>query len=558
MLYTRLFGKTLRSVPQDIKSHAYALLVRGGYIRPLGQGLYSYLPLGLRVFQNIRKIIYEEMMSLGGQEVLVPFVNPRDIWKKSGRDNLIDKELVRFKDRSNRELVLAPTHEEAMVELVRSAINSYRDLPILLFQFQNKFRDEERTRGGLVRTKEFMMKDAYSFHKSYSDLNNFFPKIFASYQNIFQRCGLDIMVANSDVGFMGGEKAYEFLMPTEWGDDVVIYCPSCGYKANCEIAVGGKQYYSGTLKDLKKKYTPDCTTMDNLSACLDVPKNKLAKTMVYKTRDELVMAVVRADYEVSEEKLSRYLGKPVIGLADNKELKSHGLVPGFVSPMDLKTDMRVVVDDTVVNTANLVFGSNKKNYHLDNVNFGRDFETEEVADIVRIQADDYCLQCGEKLHEMRVMELGNIFKLRDYYSKSMNLCIQDDKGERIFPHMGAYGIGMGRLVSAIVEANHDEKGITWPESIAPFKVFLISIGKSLSVKKSVDKIHDELGDAALLDDRHESPGVKFRDAEILGIPYRIVVSTRNLQKGLVELKIRKTGDTMLVSIEEAIRRIQET
>jgi prolyl-tRNA synthetase len=525
------------------------LLLKGGFIRTLGQGLFSFLPLGVRVVDNIKGIIREELERLEGQEVEIPLVNPYKIWRQGGRADLVDKELVRFKDRTGRELVLSPTHEEAMVEFVRASLNSYRDLPVFLYEFQLRFRDEERTRCGLIRSKEFLMKDGYSFHRSYSDLNNFFPKLFAAYQRIFSRCHLDVFSAEAGVGYIGGEKSYEFVMEASFGDDVVIICDECGYRANREVAFGIKEPTGGKPEALAKVYTPGCTTMERLSGHLEVPRSKLAKAMVYKTRKGFVMSVVRGDYEVSTEKLTRYVKSHVLGLATKGELEQLGLVPGYLSPIGLQAEMPIIVDDVVANSINLVYGSNEEGLHYINANFGRDYESEYVADIARIKAGNRCKQCGASLREQRVVELGNIFKLGDFYTRSMGLSFQDDNGNQVFPHMGAYGIGLGRLMAAIVERNNDERGIIWPPHLAPYKAFLMGIGKSLQVKNVVERMHDEYSSEILLDDRSESPGVKFKDADLIGLPMRIVVSSQHLQQGKVEFHDRRTDETWLVALD---------
>ncbi len=550
MRYTSLFGKTYRKVPQAVKSQSYIYLLRGGFIRPVSRGLFSFLPLGVKVLENIKNIIQEEMVALGGQEVIVPFVSPYSIWKRSGRALLIEKELIKFNDRTGHDLVLSPTHEEAMVELVRSCINSYRDLPVFLFQIQNKFRDEERTRLGLIRTKEFLMKDAYSFHRSFSDLNNFFPKVYAAYQRIFDRCSVPVLTAESGVGFIGGEKSYEFLMEAEFGEDVLILCNNCGYRANREVAVGVKHIKMEKPVPMTKQYTPHCTTMETLSAHLNLPKSKLAKAMVYKTIHGYVMALVLGNHDVSTEKLARILKTPVIRKANREELEGLGLLPGFLSPVgELKLEIPVVADDAVANSANLVYGSNTPEMHYLNINFGRDYETEHVGDIAMIGGENLCKQCGHEMEARRVVELGDIFKLGDFYTRAMNLSFQNDNGIQVFPYMGAYGIGIGRLMAAIVESNHDEKGIIWPSKIAPFKAFLMGIGKSLKVKQTVEKLHADFSAEVLLDDRLESPGVKFQDADLLGIPLRIVVSPKHLRNGKIEFHDRGTEETWLADLD---------
>ncbi len=552
MLYTRLFGKTLRERPQEGSSKSYQLLQQAGFVRTLGQGLHSLLPLGMRVYRRVCEVIRQEMDALGGQEVLVPLVNPYEIWKLAKRAEMIGPSMIRFRDRSGHELVLSPSHEEAMVELIRIGLNSYRDLPVLLYQFQSKFRDEEKVKGGLIRSKEFVMKDAYSFHRSYADLNNFFPRMFQAYERIFRRLGVEVLSAESGVGYMGGEKAYEFLMPSKEGEDVVVVCDHCGYRANREVAIAHKEYSSQNPLPAEKIHTPECTTMHRLSKFLKLPKSKLVKSMVYRSSEGLVLAVIRADYEISSEKLSQISKRQIIELASSVQLELRGISPGFVSPLGIPEDVLVVVDDSVANSNNLVMGGNEQDLHYVNINFGRDFESNLVGDIARVRGKDSCFQCASPLKEVRAIELGNIFKLGDIYSRSMDLEFQDDKRKRYYPHMGSYGIGIGRLMSAMVAANRDEKGIGWPKEAAPFKVFLMGIGKSHKVKEAVFNLYQELGeDLVLVDDRVESPGVKFFDADLIGIPYRVVVTTGLLSSNEVEIYERASGKTWQVPLEEA-------
>ncbi len=556
MRYSKLLGKTHREIPHESPSESYSLLHRGGFVRQLGHGLFSFLPLGMRVIKNLQALIIEEIDKLGGQEIYAPVITPADIWRKSGRYDWDNKEMIRFHDRHGRELVISPTHEEAFVEIIRSSLASYRDLPILLYIFQEKFRDEERTKGGLIRSKEFYMYDAYSFHRSYIDLNNFFPKMFAAYSKIFKRCGIKTKAAEAGVGFIGGEKSYEFLMPSKDGDQVIITCEHCGYCANRDIAVGGKEHLTGQPLAMEKVKTPECTTMEELSRHLEIPRQRLAKTLVYSTPQGLVMAVVRGDYELGEEKLSKHLQVPVCRLATNEELYAAGLVPGYLSPFNTDKSLRIVVDDTVADSPNLVFGANEEGFHLLNVNYGRDYESSDVADISLTEEEKNCLQCGGTLKETKAIEVGHIFKLGDYYSRNMNLVFQEDRGTSTYPHMGCYGIGLGRLMDSIVQANHDENGIIWPSSVAPFKIFLMSVGKSLGVKRVVEKLYEELEHDTLYDDRDESPGVKFKDADLLGIPVRIVVSGKHLGEGLVELRERKSGKITLVHTERVLEEVR--
>ncbi|MFQ3619664.1 MAG: proline--tRNA ligase [Spirochaetales bacterium] len=547
MLYSRLFPKTLREVPQDLRSTSTALLLKGGFIRVLAQGLYGILPLGMRVLKNLEKLIREEMSSLGGQELSVPLVTPREFWRKSGRDLWIDRDMVRFEDRSGKELVISPTHEEAFVEIIRSSIQSYRDLPLFLYQFQLKFRDEEKPRQGLIRAKEFRMKDGYSFHRSYTDLNNFFPKIYAAYMRIFNRCEIPVVVAEAGVGYMGGEKSFEFLMPFDLGDDTVVHCPTCDYRANKEVALGAKEYEVEPLQEMEKVHTPGCSTMKALSKVLKTPTSRLAKTLAYRTAKGIALAVVRGDYEVSIEKLRRLLQQPILGFATAEEVEQYSLVPGFLSPLGVNSDLPIVIDDLVSNSLNLVYGANEAEYHYKNVNYGRDYDGGIVGDIAMVKKGQRCIFCGTPLQFMPTLELAHIFKIGDYYCRSMDLSFQEERGSRAFPHMGAYGIGLERMLAAVVEANHDDQGIIWPLALAPFRAYLLTIGKSGTVRQTAEHIHNSLKDIVLFDDRPESAGVKLKDADMVGIPLRLVVSTNGLKEGYVEVRERRTGMVVKVS-----------
>lgn len=559
MRYSRLLAHTLRAAPHGVRSVSYQLLVRAGFIRSLGNGLFSFLPLGHRVLRNIKRIVSEEMEAIGGQEVMVPLVNPRELWERTGRVDALQNDLARFTDRSGKALVLAPTHEEAMVELVRDCLNSYRNLPLLIYQYQLKFRDEEKTRCGLMRTKEFLMKDGYSFHRTFADLNNFFPRMFRTYRRIFERCHVDVIPAEAGVGYMGGDRSFEFLMESPCGDDTLTICDNCGYHANAEIAVGLRDIKREAPKELEKVATPDCRTMRRLSRYLERPLTELAKPMVYRAGSELLIVVVRADHEVSIEKLQRVVGEPVQGLAAIELVEELGLAPGYLSPIGLDwtepsagtvSDIRVVVDEVAANSPNLVYGANEPGMHFLNGNFGRDYDADLVGDVARIPEGSRCVHCGHELSQRRVTELGHIFRLGDFYSRTMDLFYRGERSEKIYPLMGSYGIGLGRLISGIVEQNHDEKGIIWPVEIAPFSGFLMSIGRSPTVRRIAESLYEELGDRVLYDDRHESIGTKMKDADLIGIPIRVVVSADTVQDGTVEVRLRRSHEVRRVPIEE--------
>jgi prolyl-tRNA synthetase len=554
MRYSQVFGNnTLRHNPSTSRSISYSLLLRGGYVRALGSGLFALMPMGIRVMNNIKEIIRAEMEDLGGQEMSLPLVVPHNLWKKTGRDKLIGKELVQFSDRTGHQLVLSSSHLEPITQLARLSINSYRDFPRFLYQFETKFRDEEKVKYGLFRAKEFTMNDAYSFHRSYVDLNNFFPKVFKAYKTIFEKCGIEIIVAESAVGSLSGDRAYEFLMPCSWGDNNIIKCSSCGYTANIDVAVGIKNTISEIPRAAEEISTPGCSSLEALMEFLEIPAERIAVTTLYRTIKGWALVTYRGDYEVSIEKLSRLLEEPVIGPASNEEVEAMGLVPGYLFPSKEHTGFRLVIDDLVAESDNIVVGADKPDMHIKNINFGRDFESDLVGDITRVHVDNKCIRCETGLEEQPAIEVGNIFKLGDFYSKSIGLSFTEENGDVVHPHMGSYGIGLERLMSAIVEANHDESGIIWPYKLAPYKFYLMGIGKSFRVKNVVESLSEELGSDVLFDDRHESVGVKFKDFDLLGIPFRIVVSTKSLLDGNVEYYERSSGKTWRVPLEMVIK-----
>ncbi len=558
MLYSRLFGQTVRQVPREVRATSYKLLVQGGYVRPLAQGLFSYTPLGMRVVNNLKRLIREEMEQIGAQEVMAPVVNPREIWEASGRDALIEESMVRFVDRRGHHLVLAPTHEEAMVELVRQGIRSYRDLPIILYQFQTKFRDEARVRCGLVRTREFVMKDAYSFHRTFTDLNSFFPRMFATYRRIFERCHVPVTAAQAGVGYMGGDRSYEFLMPCDCGDDYLIQCDTCGYAANGEVAVGDCDAVQETPLPIEPVQAPEnagVRTMNGLRQLLEIPRSRMLKAMLYRTFDTTVMAVVRGDHQVSEEKIAAVLERRILGRAGGELLAELDIAGPWLSPLDLpeKTRERIIVlvDEVVAAESNLFAGSNQPGRCYRNVNFGRDFSADQVADIIRVPEGTGCRHCNDgTLKRIQAMELGNVFRLGTFYTEAMHLYVDDEHGRRVYPHMGSYGIGIGRLIAAVVESNHDDRGIVWPPELAPFSVYLMAIGKSLSVRRAAEDLYRDLEVSTLYDDRFESISHKLKDADLLGIPVRVVVSRESVSEGMVEVALRSGAEPFKVPREE--------
>ncbi len=555
MRYSKIIGNnTLRKPPHKSSMASHSLLVQAGYVKPSGQGFYTLLPLGLKVVRNIMTIFREEISELGGQEVVLPMTVPLSFYKKSAREEIMEREMVSFKDRSGRTLVPAPSHIEPMVELVKQCTNSWRDFPQILFQFQRKFRDELHLSDGIIRGFEFLMCDAYSFHLNFTDLNNFFPRMFQACNRIFSRCCVPVVPAESAVGSLSGHKAYEFLFPHKKGRDILLECPACGYTANQEIATGYKDYQTAMPLPMEEVITSNVRNSHQAAEFFGISLSRIAKTLVYKTRDGFAVAVIQGDYEISIEKMSRFLETPIIRLANPSELESLGFDLGSMSPLGMeKKGFPIVVDEAVANGNNFILGTNRENFYLKNVNFGRDFETDLVGDLVRLKEGDSCFQCGEKFDSENAIELGNIFKLGEYYSRTMGLYYRDENSNPVYPNMGSYGIGIERLMSAVVEANRDEKGILWPQHLAPYTFFIMGIGHSLKVRETSVKLHEELGSSAILDDRHESPGVKFQDMDLIGIPYRIVVSTKTLAQGNVEFYERITGKVWTIPVEKTLR-----
>lgn len=554
MRMSRMFGRTLREIPAEAELPSHQLLLRAGMIRRLASGLYTLLPLAQRAVRKIEDIIREEMDAIGGQEIDMPLVHPAELWKKTGRwQQLAGKELVSFKDRNDREMVLAMTHEESVTDLVRGEINSYRQLPMMLYQIKLKFRDEPRPRGGLIRVREFTMKDAYSFHATQEDLDRYYEEVYQAYLRIFRRCGLKVVVVQSDPGMMGGKVAHEFMLITPSGEDDLILCTGCDYTANAEVAVMRKpEVDNGPPKPIEKVATPGCKTIEAVSNFLGVPKTQTLKAVFYTNGRELFFVGIRGDLEVNETKLRNALKEPDLWIADEEEVRRYGIVPGYASPVGVE-GVKVIIDDSVANTSNLVAGANEEGYHLMNVNYPRDFKADLVVDIARARDGDICVKCGSPLKAANGIEVGNIFKLGTKYSEALGATFLDKDGKRKPIIMGCYGIGIGRLLASIVEAWHDEDGIIFPITVAPYQFHLLSLGKSDEVIETAERLYEKLtsqGYEVLYDDRDESPGVKLKDADLLGMPIRLAVSRRTLERNSIEVKLRAEKEAELVEIDK--------
>ena len=554
MRRSQLFGRTLRETPSEAEIPSHRLLLQAGMIRRLIVGMYSYLPLAQRALRKIENILREEMDAIGGQEIDMPLVQPAGLWQETGRwEMLVGKELAGFEDRFGRKLVLAMTHEEAVTDLVRNQSNSYRQLPLMLYQIKLKFRDEPRPRAGLIRVREFAMKDAYSFHADEADLDRYYAQMHQIYLNIFHRLGIDVVVAESDPGIIGGSEAHEFMLITDSGEDKIIFCNGCNYRANAEVAVMQKpQIDNGEPEPTEEIDTPGQTTIEDVANYLGVEKKQTLKAVFYSTDESLIFAAIRGDIEVNETKLKNAVGATDLWFSTDEELQRYGLVAGYASPIDVK-GVKVVVDDSVASTTNLVAGANKPGYHLKNMNFPRDFKADIVTDISMAREGMSCVHCGGKLTEKRGIEVGNIFKLGTKYSETMDATYLSQKGRPELLFMGCYGIGLGRLLASIVETNHDKDGIIWPPTVAPYQIHLMYIGKGDEVRQRTESLYTHLraqGYEVLYDDRQESPGVKFKEADLLGMPVRFTISQRTLETNSVEVKHRTEQEKDLVKLDE--------
>jgi prolyl-tRNA synthetase len=557
MRLSNLFFTTLRDDPVEAEMPSHRLLLRAGYVRQLGSGIYSLLPLGFRVNKRVEQVIREEMDRIGSQEMEMPVVHPADIWRASGRYFKIGPELVRFKDRGERDMVLAMTHEEVVATLLRDIVQSYRQLPMMVYHFQTKFRDEPRSRGGLIRVREFVMKDAYSCDRDEAGLDQSYRLQYEAYERIFKRLGLEAIAVGADVGIMGGSDAHEFMVLNDYGEDTLVLCDQCGYAENQQIAEMRKPDPEPEnplpMEDVE---TPDATTIEALAAFLDVPRSRTAKAAFFMTGDgRFVVAIVRGDYDVNETKVVNAI-KATGGLrpALVEEITERGMQPGYGSPLGAR-DAVVVVDELVLRSPNLVAGANRVGWHVRNVSVPRDFTPDVVAEITNVREGDSCVRCGSPVKLRQGIEVGNIFKLGTDFSDSIGSFYLGEDGERHPIVMGSYGIGIGRNVACIVEAHHDEKGIVWPAEVAPYAAHLVSIGagREPRVNEVAEQLHAfsiEMGGEILWDDRDESPGVKFTDAELLGMPWILTVSPRSLAAGGVEVTERATGDRSTRSIED--------
>ena len=560
MRMAHLFGRTLRQAPADAELISHQLMVRAGMIRPLGAGIYSLLPLGYRVIRKVEAIIREEMDAIGGQEMLMPFVHPADVWKRSGRFESVGPEMTRLKDRGDRDMVLAMTHEEVVADLAATEINSYRQMPQIVYHLQSKFRDEPRARGGLIRVREFTMKDSYSLDVDEAGLELSYEAHARAYQRIFTRLGMDFIKVGADVGMMGGSKSEEYMAFSPNGEDILLICPHGDYAANREVATFQREPVPAEeLLPMEDVETPNTTTIQALAELLDVPLSRTAKAVFFVGGSgRFIFAVIRGDLDVNETKLRNAIKESDLVPATVEQIRAIGAEPGYGSPVGVH-DAFVIVDESIATSPNLVAGANRVGWHLKNVNLGRDFQADLVADIAAAAEGHRCPVCGAPMTARRAIEVGNIFKLGTRYSEALGATYLDAEGESHPIVMGSYGIGVGRGAATVVEQRYDDKGIRWPMSIAPFHVSLLSLGTDEPVIAATDDLYAALtaaGIEVLYDDRAERPGVKFNDAELIGNPIRLSISKRTLEAGEVELRLREGTESEMVSRETIVEHVR--
>ena len=567
MLATKLYAPTLREVPSDADVVSQQLMLRAGFMRKTANGLYSFLPLGWKSIKKIEAIVREEMDRASAQEIMMPILQPAEIWKESGRWNAYGAEMMRINDRHDNEFCLGPTHEEMITTLVKNEINSYRQLPVNLYQIQSKFRDERRPRYGLMRSREFIMKDAYSFDVDEAGLDESYKSMYDAYTRIFTRCGLTFSPVEADSGAIGGSGTHEFMAIAEAGEADIVYCTKCDYAANIEIGKPGiiKQDEE-VLQELSVVDTPNASTIEAVAEMLNLPLHKTIKAVVFSIDGKVVLAIVRGDHEVNEVAVQHaVLGSVEPEMATSEELEKVGLTVGFISPVGLQQtdEFAIVVDESVMETYNVCGGANKKDAHYVNINPKRDFNVEDiiVAPIRLITKDDVCPKCGGALEHAKGIEVGQVFKLGTKYSEALQATFLDQNGRPNPMIMGCYGIGVSRTLAAAIEQYHDENGIIWPRSIAPFEAVIVPINaKDEALMATSQTIYTALQNAGvdvLLDDRKDRAGVKFKDADLIGYPLRITVSKNTLENNEVEIQIRKSGEALPCAIDSVADKVTE-
>ena len=567
MLATKLYAPTLREVPSDADVVSQQLMLRAGFMRKTANGLYSFLPLGWRSIKKIEAIVREEMDRASAQEIMMPILQPAEIWKESGRWNAYGAEMMRINDRHDNEFCLGPTHEEMITTLVKNEINSYRQLPVNLYQIQSKFRDERRPRYGLMRSREFIMKDAYSFDVDEAGLEESYKSMYDAYTRIFNRCGLTFRPVEADSGAIGGSGTHEFMAIAEAGEADIVYCTKCDYAANIEIGKPGiMKQEEEALQELSVVDTPNASSIEAVAEMLNLPLHKTIKAVVFSIDGKVVLAIVRGDHEVNEVAVQHaVLGSVEPEMATPEELEKVGLTAGFISPVGLQQteEFAIVVDESVMETYNVCGGANKKDAHYVNINPKRDFNVEDiiVAPIRLITKDDVCPTCGGSLEHAKGIEVGQVFKLGTKYSEALQATFLDQNGRPNPMIMGCYGIGVSRTLAAAIEQYHDENGIIWPRSIAPFEAVIVPINAKdealMSTSETIYTALQEAGVDVLLDDRKDRAGVKFKDADLIGYPLRITVSKNTLENNEVEIQIRKSGEALPCAIDSVATKVTE-
>jgi prolyl-tRNA synthetase len=561
MRYSKMLIPTTKETPAEAEVISHQLLLRGGFIRKLTSGLYTYLPLGLAAMQKVADIVRQEMNRAGAQELLMPMVQPADLWEESGRWQKYGPELLRFTDRHNRDYCLGPTHEEVITDIARRELHSYRQLPMNLYQVQTKFRDEIRPRFGLMRGREFVMKDAYSFDATDEAAGESYQKMHEAYTRIFKRCGLDFRPVEADSGSIGGSFSHEFMVLARTGEDTLVICKSCEYAANVEkasVVLADAEQNTEELQPCTKVETPGMKKVDRVVEFLEVTPKQIIKTMIYLADDEPVAVLVRGDREVQEVKLKNMLGVTDVELCEDDEVWKRTKLPvGYIGPVDIT--IKCVADQEVMQMVNGVSGACEKGHHLTGVNPGRDFTPAMSGDLRQITLEDPCPACGGALELIEGIEVGHIFKLGTKYSQALDATFQDKEGNQQPLVMGCYGIGVSRVVAAAIEQNHDKNGIIFPLPLAPFQVIVLNLGvKNKETTAAAEKLYTDLlaqGIEVLFDDRDERPGSKFKDADLLGIPYRITVGKTWEKEGLVELRLRSSGETTTITYDKAAEEI---
>lgn len=555
MRVSKLYAPTLREVPAEAEVVSHQLMLRAGFMRKAAGGIYTYLPLAWRVLKKIERIVREEMDAKGSQELLMPIVQPAEIWQESGRWDVYGAEMFRLQDRHNRCLCLGPTHEEMVTTLIRGDVRSYRQLPLSVYQIQNKYRDERRPRFGLMRGREFIMKDAYSFDRDEAGLDKSYQDMYDAYTNIFTRCGLNFRPVEADSGAIGGSGSHEFMVIADSGEAEIVFCTSCDYAANVEKAeLFPLEAQEEAMLTKEEVVTPDCKTIADVCAYLKLPVDHSVKAVAYNSEKGLILCFVRGDHEVNEIKVINTCGVIDLEMATEEQLAAAGTVGGYMGPVGIDNKkVIVVVDATVMKMHNVCCGANKEGYHFINVNPGRDFTPTYVADIRLIQEGDPCPHCGGEVSKARGIEVGQVFKLFTKYSSALKATYLDENGKEQPMVMGCYGVGVSRTMAAAIEQNYDDNGIIWPIEIAPYHVLVVPVNtKDEASAAKAEEIYMQLkkvGLETVIDDRNERPGVKFKDADLIGYPLRVVVGPKTLTEGNLEVKIRKTGEIRYLPLD---------